>query len=114
MEEEKPEISHIDVHKEEASQLYTYRPGSSEEKALVRKIDRRLLPTLWIMYVVSSYRGSDFNSSLTFEGFPVQLSGPVRAFHSLPPPAAWGPAGTPSAKDRLLTLVCGCAERTLE
>jgi hypothetical protein len=28
-----------------------YVPGSDAEKALVRKIDRRLLPMLWAMYV---------------------------------------------------------------
>ncbi|GHJ88605.1 hypothetical protein NliqN6_5007 [Naganishia liquefaciens] len=28
-----------------------YEPGTAEEKALVRKMDRRLLPILWLMYV---------------------------------------------------------------
>lgn len=27
-----------------------YEPGTAEEKALVRKMDRRLLPILWLMY----------------------------------------------------------------
>lgn len=27
-----------------------YVPGTAEEKALVRKMDRRLLPILWLMY----------------------------------------------------------------
>lgn len=30
-----------------------YIPDTAEEKALVRKIDKRLLPMLWIMYVMN-------------------------------------------------------------
>ena len=30
-----------------------YVPGSEEEKKLVRKIDLYLLPTIWIMYLLS-------------------------------------------------------------
>ncbi|KAL8287058.1 hypothetical protein RQP46_004064 [Phenoliferia psychrophenolica] len=30
---------------------FTYQKGSKEERALLRKIDFRLLPTLWLMYV---------------------------------------------------------------
>lgn len=32
-----------------------YVPGTAEEKALVRKMDRRLLPILWLMYGRSAY-----------------------------------------------------------
>lgn len=31
-----------------------YVPGTAEEKALVRKMDRRLLPILWLMYGTSA------------------------------------------------------------
>ena len=30
-----------------------YVPGSAEEKAFVRKIDKRILPTIWALYVLS-------------------------------------------------------------
>ena len=30
-----------------------YIPGSAEEKALVRKMDRRLIPLVWVMYILS-------------------------------------------------------------
>jgi len=30
-----------------------YVPGSPEEKAFVRKIDKRILPTIWALYVLS-------------------------------------------------------------
>lgn len=32
-----------------------YVPGTAEEKALVRKMDRRLLPILWLMYGKSEF-----------------------------------------------------------
>lgn len=31
----------------------SYVPGTDEEKALVRKIDMFILPTMWIMYLLS-------------------------------------------------------------
>lgn len=33
--------------------LDEYVPGTDEEKALVRKIDLFLLPTIWLMYLLS-------------------------------------------------------------
>lgn len=33
--------------------LADYVPGTDEEKALVRKIDLFLLPTIWLMYLLS-------------------------------------------------------------
>ncbi|KAK7432820.1 hypothetical protein QQZ08_000683 [Neonectria magnoliae] len=33
--------------------LEDYVPGTDEEKALVRKIDLFLLPTIWLMYLLS-------------------------------------------------------------
>ena len=36
-----------------ASLAATYRPGSDEEKALVRKIDIRILPCIWGLYTLS-------------------------------------------------------------
>jgi len=33
--------------------LKNYVPGTDAEKALVRKIDMRLIPMLWIMYVLN-------------------------------------------------------------
>jgi hypothetical protein len=35
-----------------------YVPGTAEEKALVRKMDRRLLPILWLMYGESARSNS--------------------------------------------------------
>lgn len=31
----------------------SYVPGTDEEKALVRKIDMFILPTMWLMYLLS-------------------------------------------------------------
>ncbi|WVR08625.1 hypothetical protein IAU60_005680 [Kwoniella sp. DSM 27419] len=31
----------------------TYTPGSAEEKALVRKIDKRIIPCIWVLYTLS-------------------------------------------------------------
>lgn len=31
----------------------TYVPGSDEEKAFVRKIDRHIIPTIWALYTLS-------------------------------------------------------------
>ena len=30
---------------------YTYEPGTTDEKLLVRKIDRQMMPCIWIMYI---------------------------------------------------------------
>ena len=35
----------------------TYTPGSEEERRLVRKIDRRLVPCIWGLYSGSIWRG---------------------------------------------------------
>ena len=32
-----------------------YVPNSEEEKQMVRKIDRHMMPMLWVMYVVSPF-----------------------------------------------------------
>ncbi|KAJ9120341.1 hypothetical protein QFC24_005295 [Naganishia onofrii] len=37
-------------HVQETEEI-VYEPGTAEEKALVRKMDMRLLPILWLMYV---------------------------------------------------------------
>ncbi|KAI5361269.1 Putative MFS transporter superfamily [Septoria linicola] len=40
---------------EHAQQLAaTYVPGSPEEKALIRKLDWRLVPTCWLLYLLSN------------------------------------------------------------
>lgn len=30
-----------------------YKPGSEAKKALVRKIDKRIIPTIWALYTLS-------------------------------------------------------------
>ncbi|KAL8276310.1 hypothetical protein RQP46_011276 [Phenoliferia psychrophenolica] len=49
----KLDVSHLEHNSrgEDGSSTLTYVRGSVAEKALLRKIDRRILPTLWIMYV---------------------------------------------------------------
>ncbi|WVQ82889.1 hypothetical protein IAT38_005025 [Cryptococcus sp. DSM 104549] len=49
----KPEIEHVEsqLPDKDASVDFVYVPGTVEEKRLVRKIDRHLLPMLWLMYV---------------------------------------------------------------
>lgn len=45
----------VQVDIEHAQQLAAaYMPGSPEEKALVRKLDWRLVPTCWTMYLLSN------------------------------------------------------------
>ena len=41
------------VNPDLANFVSTYVPGSPEEKAFVRKIDRRILPTIWVLYTLS-------------------------------------------------------------
>jgi hypothetical protein len=43
-----------DEYKETASEApYVYLPGTEEERALVRKIDMRLFPMLWVMFCMN-------------------------------------------------------------
>lgn len=42
-----------DVDEELEEALRNYVPGSPEEKKLLRKIDLRLMPILWIMYILN-------------------------------------------------------------
>lgn len=60
--------------RELAEALRNYQPGSAAEKKLLRKIDLRLMPTLWIMYIlnyvdrtniVGSYMASTHTTRLT-------------------------------------------------
>lgn len=56
IQDEKETVQHYegDEHPKvdkEAAVVDDYVPGSPEEKALVRKIDRHLLPVLWVMYI---------------------------------------------------------------
>lgn len=50
MDDTKPEMTHLEhgVSNEQGLPASTFRRGSPEEKALVRKIDFRVLPMLWI------------------------------------------------------------------
>jgi hypothetical protein len=41
----------IDNKYNEQVEVAAYVPNPEEEKALVRRIDRRLLPVLWVMYI---------------------------------------------------------------
>ncbi|WVQ78516.1 hypothetical protein IAT38_000602 [Cryptococcus sp. DSM 104549] len=49
----KPEIEHVEsqLPDKHAQGGFVYVPGSIEERKLVRKIDRHLIPMLWLMYV---------------------------------------------------------------
>jgi hypothetical protein len=57
IEDNKLDVSHVERTDSNTIKAYTpaeaitYRPGTAEEKALLRKIDVRLLPILWLMYV---------------------------------------------------------------
>lgn len=43
-----------ETYKETASEApYVYLPGTEEERKLVRKIDMRLFPMLWIMFCMN-------------------------------------------------------------
>jgi len=55
-------MDHLDVDKKntfehheggsiDQEDVIQYVPGTAEEKALVRKVDKRLLPILWLMYI---------------------------------------------------------------
>ena len=60
----KVEVAHVEHHNVNEKESYVengrqhgqetdeivYVPGTAEEKALVRKMDFRLLPILWLMY----------------------------------------------------------------
>lgn len=51
---EKPEFTHLEnglAGERGASSIASFQRGSAEERALVRKIDLRLLPMLWVMYI---------------------------------------------------------------
>lgn len=54
--EKRQDLEHLEsggpgVPKGPVADEYNYVPGSPEEKALVRKIDRHVLPMLWVMYI---------------------------------------------------------------
>ncbi|OCF43599.1 hypothetical protein I317_02490 [Kwoniella heveanensis CBS 569] len=42
-----------DVEQDAIALAATYTPGSDAEKALVRKIDKRIIPCIWILYTLS-------------------------------------------------------------
>lgn len=44
-----------------------YIPDTPEEKALVRKIDRHLLPMLWVMYVMNYIDRTNIGVSSLFD-----------------------------------------------
>jgi hypothetical protein len=46
-----------------------YIPDTDEEKRLVRKIDKRLMPMLWVMYVMNYIDRTNIGVS----GIPIQL-----------------------------------------
>lgn len=46
-------VKPTDVDEELEEALRNYVPGSAEEKKLLRKIDLRLMPVLWIMYILN-------------------------------------------------------------
>jgi hypothetical protein len=47
----KNEVAHLEGAKLDGIEEFPYTPGTDAEKHLVRKIDRRLLPILWAMYI---------------------------------------------------------------
>jgi hypothetical protein len=48
----KADVEHVDTPTKGAKfDTIDYVPGTQEEKLLLRKIDRHLIPMLWIMYV---------------------------------------------------------------
>jgi hypothetical protein len=49
-----------------AHAVRNYVPDSAEEKKLVRKIDLRLMPTLWIMYILNYVDRTNIVSLSTF------------------------------------------------
>lgn len=57
IEAEKHQPEHVDnLHKTgsiEDEGITAYVPDSPEEKRLVRKIDKHLLPMLWLMYIMN-------------------------------------------------------------
>lgn len=46
---EKIDVSPKEDMKDDAGAHSSYTPGTAQEQRLLRKIDRRLLPMLWIM-----------------------------------------------------------------
>lgn len=54
-----------DVDEELEEALRNYVPGSPEEKKLLRKIDLRLMPILWIMYILNYVDRTNIVSSKT-------------------------------------------------
>jgi hypothetical protein len=42
----------VTVHPNLLALASAYTPGSEAEKALVRKIDRRIVPCIWILYTL--------------------------------------------------------------
>nr|XP_019043076.1 hypothetical protein I302_08787 [Kwoniella bestiolae CBS 10118]OCF22006.1 hypothetical protein I302_08787 [Kwoniella bestiolae CBS 10118] len=64
--DEKHDIQHVELENGSTkleSGGYNYVPGSDDEKRLVRKIDRHLLPMLWLMYVFN-YRTNIGNAKV--------------------------------------------------
>lgn len=50
-----------------------YIPGTPEEKALVRKIDRHLLPMLWVMYIFNYIDRTNIGVSSILGGVETML-----------------------------------------
>jgi len=52
-EEDKTVVQHVDEARKGSLAETEYVTGTAEEKRLVRKIDRHLLPMLWVMYILN-------------------------------------------------------------
>jgi hypothetical protein len=68
-------MDHLDVDKKKVfehheggsidqEEVINYVPGTAEEKALLRKVDKRLLPILWLMYIFNYIDRTNIGVSL--------------------------------------------------
>ena len=51
--QEKTSSSDLDMDQKQRQAIEAYVPDTEEERKLVRKIDSFLLPTIWLMYLLS-------------------------------------------------------------
>lgn len=53
----KDEVAHYDATDPSVDRDFVYVPDTEEERRLVRKIDMRLIPMLWVMYILNYVSG---------------------------------------------------------
>lgn len=81
-------MDHLDVDKKKVfehheggsidqEEVINYVPGTAEEKALLRKVDKRLLPILWLMYIFNYIDRTNIGVSLDL--WSLWLASPVVA-----------------------------------